>query len=146
MCLAVYIASDAELPLIPFVEGTSPIHVQIDPPETVPLGLQRKHVVYIGAHEGCGCGFFTGGLEPGSVEHVAAMRSLGALAEYVASVARRSDLDMFACWEGAQHHEPVLAGEVKPDFFRFDSQPFDAAHDKPIQYAVRRAQPRGNHG
>lgn len=138
MCLAVYVASDTELPLIPFVEGVSSIHVKIDPPDAVPPGLRRRHVVYIGAHEGCGCGFFADGLEPGSVEHVAATRSLDALAQYLVSGARGSDLDVFACWEGAQQNEPVIAGEVKPDFFRFDTQPFDAAYDKPIQYAVRR--------
>jgi hypothetical protein len=137
MCLAVYIASDAELPLIPFVEGVSPIHVQIDPPDAVLPALQRPHVVYIGAHEGCGCGFFADD-ERGSEEHALAERSLVALAEYIAAAARASDLDVFACWEGAQHHEAVIAGEVTPDFFRFDNQPFDAAYDRPILYSVRR--------
>jgi hypothetical protein len=140
MCLAVYIASDAELPLIPFVEGVSAMHTQAEPRGETPQRLRRDHVVYVGAHEGCGCGFFTDGVERGSEEYAATERSLGALAEYVAAAARTSDLDVFACWEGAQQNEPLLAGEVKPDFFRFDNQPFDAAYDAPIQYAVRRVQ------
>jgi hypothetical protein len=136
MCLAVYIASDAELPLMPYVQGESVLHAKVD--ERKPRRLRRRHAVYVGAHEGCACGFLTDGIEPGSVEHEANTKSLAALRDYISTAARLSDLNVFACWEGDQQHEPSPVLDVQPGFFIFGNTPFDTAAETPVIYQVRR--------
>lgn len=138
MCLAVYIASDAELPLIPFVKGSSAIFTQAVPRDCLPSYVRRPHVMYVGASGGCGCGFLTDGVGPLSSAAVKTTRALSSFAQYTAAAARASDLNVIACWMGDEDDEPIRAGDVIPDFFCFDNDPFKAAWDAPIQYFVRR--------
>lgn len=138
MCLAVYIASDAELPLIPFVRGSSAIFTQSVARDCLPPHVRRRHVVNVGAYGGCGCGFLAEGVVPPSLAAEKVTRSLDSLAQYAATAARASDLDVIACWMGDED-EPTPAGDVTPDFFCLDNDPFKPAWDAPTQYSVRRA-------
>lgn len=61
MCMALYLGSDNELPLIEWQEGKTPICVSaLSTSEDDSFASERlikQNKYYIGAWEGCGCGF-----------------------------------------------------------------------------------------
>jgi hypothetical protein len=64
MCMALYLGSDQPIPLMPWEEGRSPIWTRTlaDDDDAVRAKFSKKHVCYVGAWEGCGCGFQYGTL------------------------------------------------------------------------------------
>jgi hypothetical protein len=138
MCLAVYIASDAELPLIRYERGVSAISVDAFAGDYMSSWPRRQHVVYACAFGRCGCGFLAHRFQF-AWRRGRTRQALDGLADYIDRVANEADLDVIACWLGDEDEEELrFSGEVTPDFFRCNGQPFDAAHDRPILYTVRR--------
>jgi len=60
--MMVYIASDHELPLIEWNEDAPAFHVRElhEKEKAVRAQFTLPHIYYVGAHEGCGCGFQVG--------------------------------------------------------------------------------------
>lgn len=71
MCLAVYLASDAPLPVIPWCDAAPAFHVSARVPDATLLARHttKPNVRYVGTHSGCGCGFMYTGIEPRSEEY-----------------------------------------------------------------------------
>ena len=113
MCLAVYLAADEEPPLVPWDETHPGFHVVAlagEPDESARRQFSKRYVVYLGSHEGCGCGFDYG-QDPEAVEpeeDEASRRSVSALVDYLKPLlARLGTLELFSCWEGDQGVEPL---------------------------------------
>lgn len=101
MCLAVFLASDHLLPERPWSADDPAFNVAVIGPaeEAVRKQFSKRHVVYLGAHTGCGCGFDPAGDDDeGSPAVRAASRA--ALAEYVAAATMTDSAELFVCWEG----------------------------------------------
>ncbi len=92
MCLALFIAADGVLPLVP---PTTPPSFSVEELAERSLGI-RGHfpadwcVRYAGSTSGCGCDF--SGCNSG--------RSRAALRDYLATLPSNMDVQVHACWEG----------------------------------------------
>ena len=107
MCMAVYIAADQPLTLVPWDEAHPAFYLAGVDQADLPVFSQftKAHVAYAGSHEGCGCGFQYGEYpefrEPD--EAVARRASLDQFAAYLAGeLARVGPIELYACWEGDQ--------------------------------------------
>jgi hypothetical protein len=129
MCMAVYLASDSPLELLAWNEAEPAFHVTAlsAGDERVRRQFETAHVVYVGSHEGCGCGFQYGAYPPDELElgeREKRRRSLEQLAAYLRrQVGRVGALELFACWEGDQEASPEHRRTLTPasleadDFF-----------------------------
>lgn len=104
MCLAVYIASDHELPLRAFDPQARGFNVTPLTPreESVREQFSLPHVVYAGSHTSCSCGF----VEEGEEDRETSARSRADLIEYLEAALGRGAIEIFTCWEGDQSNEP----------------------------------------
>jgi hypothetical protein len=107
MCVAVYIAADQPLILVPWDEAHPAFYLARVDPSDLPVISQfsKANVAYAGSHEGCGCGFQYGEYpefrEPD--EAVARRASLDQFAAYLADeLTRVGPIELYACWEGDQ--------------------------------------------
>ncbi len=120
MCLAVYLASDQDLPLLAWEEHAPAFHVDVlkDTDEPVSAHFSWPHVRYLGAHTFCGCGFQAGeASEFGSLPPDQAQReqTLCQLAVYLEQRLRDgAHLQIFACWEGDQAKKPLERRRLAP--------------------------------
>jgi hypothetical protein len=126
--MAVYIASDRELPLVPWNDGAPSFHVDdIDESDaTVRTQITEPHVCYAGSHEGCGCGFQLGEYPDFEDDERELKRaSLDQLAEYLErAIASGARIRLFACWEGDQampieHRRVLTPSDLRGDDFFF---------------------------
>ena len=107
MCLAIYLASDKQLNLVPWNEKQPKFNViSISSREgKVKKQFKYTNVVYIGSHEGCGCGFFKEGEIGEELKQIQA--NYDALAYYLTSQQfKGAQFEMFSCWEGDQGTVP----------------------------------------
>ncbi len=97
MCLTVYIASDAALALVPYLDADPRFNVR--PLEQYDMAarttIAANNVVSAGAHTGCGCGFMPDEDEPAEV-----IASRTALQHYLKEALERGPIDLFVCWNG----------------------------------------------
>ena len=109
MCLAVYIASDHELPEIDWDELDPKFYVEIIDAheEKIDRHLRLPYVAYAGSNHGCGCGFRKPVdmpeeyLEPGELEESQA--NYNALASYLENMKKSgASCEIYVCWEGDQ--------------------------------------------
>jgi len=129
MCMAVYIAADEPLALVPWNEDQPALYVASLEPSDLPVLQQftKTHVAYAGSHEGCGCGFQCGKSpelrEPD--EAITRRRSLDQFAMYLADeIARVGAIELYACWEGDQaapveHRRAIAPQDLRSDDFFF---------------------------
>ena len=122
MCLAVYVATDAQLPVGQWDEHAPAFYLEAVPAsERVRKQFRYPSVYYAGSHEGCGCGFFKDGKEGPELEQSQdSYRALaGALSSALQSGAK---VQLFTCWEGEQTAAPESVDDVnleqliEPDF------------------------------
>jgi len=102
MCLAVFVASDSPLPVVPWSTERPGFAVAPLAPRQEPVRqrLARPYVAALWAHTGCGCGF-SPQLE---WDAAARRRSAVALAAYLADAARRGPVELAICWDdGAEY-------------------------------------------
>lgn len=118
MCMVVYLAADAPLPLVSWNPQTPAFHVRaLDAnADSVRVHFSKRHVYYVGSHEGCGCGFSYGQWEGEKADDVAAARtSVARFAEYLTAATRAAGaLELYACWDGDQAAEPAHRLEMRP--------------------------------
>ncbi len=113
MCLAIYIASNKPLPLIPWVEEMPAFYVKevVKDGAGVKRQFQYKYVYYAGSHEGCGCGFIKDG-ESGE-ELAQIEENYKRLSAYIKDAKESGALlQLFSCWEGNQTQEPEYREEI----------------------------------
>ena len=126
MCLAVFLASDRPLPLVPWVEERPSFNVsELAPDELRVRGrFSKRHVYYLGAYTGCSCGF----TPDDEAEEEAAARSRDDLVRYV-SEALASDPDaafeLFTCWDDDYLEPASRRIELRPDQLRDADTWFD---------------------
>lgn len=128
MCMAIHIAADQPLSAVDWDEAHPAFYVAVLQGSDVLVRQQfaKAHVMYTGAHEGCGCGFQYGEslelCDPN--EAVLQRRSLDQFAAYLQrEVARVGPIELYACWEGDQQapveHRRILSPQAlrQEDFF-----------------------------
>ena len=104
MCLAVYIASDHELPLKAFDPQARGFNVTplTSREESVRGQFSLPHVVYAGSQTSCRCGF----VEEGEEDREASARSRAELVGYLDTAMASGAIEIFTCWEGDQSEVP----------------------------------------
>lgn len=119
MCLAVYIASDADLPLIPWDDQNPEFNVVPIPggEELVRAQFTKSNVAYVGSYEGCSCGFVIDPDDPGWDDEERA-RSVRQLGDYIDELLCFGTVELYACWNGDEGDDPVSRIEVTRDHFR----------------------------
>ena len=123
MCLMVYLAASEPLPLLPWREDRPGLHVEALPREHA-AGAQTTlpALHYAGSHQQCGCGFQLGlefeGQEP--PDDAARVReTLAAFAAYLEHQLRqRRQVEIMACWAGAEAEPPQSCRSITPDDLR----------------------------
>jgi hypothetical protein len=108
MCLAVYLASSSWLPSVPFIEGTSYFHVMelTEHDDSVRSQFTAPNVVYVGAHEGCGCGFQPDWDDEFRPVWDKAQRALSELVDYISQHVS-GHAELYVSWED-EWHLPAL--------------------------------------
>jgi hypothetical protein len=124
MCLAVYLASDAPLPLIPWRDAAPAFHVSDRVPDVARLARHttKPYVRYAGTHSGCGCGFLYDGVEPDSDEHTQVRSAYADLAAYLHRHAAGQTVEIYTCWGGdegvaPEHVRAIAAADIAGDGF-----------------------------
>ncbi|MEZ5316209.1 MAG: hypothetical protein R2752_02300 [Vicinamibacterales bacterium] len=150
MCMAVYAAADAPLPLVEWDTAQPAFNVHPLEPRDEPVRrhFTRPFVVFVGAHTGCACGFAYGAFAPRDdlerAEDARARASVTALRRYLtAAVAELGVVELFSCWEGDQGAEARHRLEVGPDHFggeafEFPEKAYFVVHRAPPGAAPRR--------
>jgi len=135
MCLMVYLAASRPLPLIP-LEANAAITVrELDAREQgVAQWFSQPFVYYVGAYEGCGCGFNYGRYpienESDQEQYAASRQSVQQLAAYLAqALEQAAELELFVCWDGDQGQAPHTRAVLTPadlggEVFGFEPQSF----------------------
>lgn len=119
MCWALYLASDKELHIVPWDEASPAFNTQVLSPTDVSVKVQFSlpHVIYVGSHEGCGCGFRSAD-DDGAEEKAIREKTVHALADYLNNMLTTgARLEMFLCWEGDQGQTPVARKKITPKEF-----------------------------
>lgn len=122
MCRMLYVASNSELPLLPWNENDPGFHVTelSERDKSVKSKFKNKHVYYAGAYEGCGCGFQAGeypGYEDDEID--LKMKSLSGLADYLdEQLLNGLDIELFGCWDGDQTLSVENKRTVSPETIR----------------------------
>jgi hypothetical protein len=116
MCDALFIGADRQLTLIQYEAEKTPIHIMnISETEKAVLDkIKKPYVYYIGAYEGCGCGFRYGITEKEygkeyieQEEEINGRASVDALFEYLSSqVKPGEEVILFNSWEG-EFQQPI---------------------------------------
>ena len=101
--MVLFVAADAPLPEIPALEPPGAFSAQLlaAPEEPVRVQFAKPFVYFLGAHEGCSCGFSYGlGDEDADAAGRESVRRLG---EYlVAAVDRLGSVELYSCWADAE--------------------------------------------
>ena len=122
MCLILYMAADSGVSLIPWDKANPAFHVSMPsaPGDAKVRGhFSKPHIVCLGSHEGCGCGFRHSELaewfdpDPDPEEVAQRAESMRRLGEYLAhTVGRTGAVELYLCWDGDQGHEALSSEDV----------------------------------
>lgn len=119
MCLALYIASEKPLRIIPWDELNPSFHVieLSKKDEAVKTHLNQSYVLYAGTYEGCGCAFKYGReypeyqVDPEELRN--AKDSYAQLCKYIFDAIEKGGMvQIFSCWEGNQKIAPTIFREI----------------------------------
>jgi hypothetical protein len=118
MCMMVYIASDYPLPLLAWDKARPRFNVEklTERDEAVRRHFSKPYAYYVGAHEGCGCGFQCGLYPDADPARVAdANESRRRLSEYLSvALQHQASVELFACWDGDQGEASEHYGRIRP--------------------------------
>ena len=131
MCLAVYIASDVQLPLVGWDENKPSFHVaelngEYD--EKVRVQFSKPFVYYVGSHTNCGCGFAFSGFIKDEDNMAEVSQSMKQLSNYLSEVTQEYGvIELYVCWEGDQSEKPeytgvISASDVEDKSFQFQEK------------------------
>jgi hypothetical protein len=139
VCLAVYIAAGDHLPLIAWEERDPAFYSEpAEPDDGVRAHLDGPHLVYLGSHEGCGCGFILEG--PHEEDAELRRASLQSMIDYVGRASNISIVQLWVGWEGDQSKVPDLKVELCRSRVREAgvwARLFNAAFDAPCVVTIQ---------
>jgi hypothetical protein len=122
MCMMVYIAAEAPLPLVHWDDQHPGFHVEElndeNPDEkNVRCQFTKPYIYYVGSFEGCGCGFNYGQvLNYEEDDKTERRRSAEDLSNYLSvQISRWGPIELFACQVGDEGAPPVCRGTITPD-------------------------------
>lgn len=132
MCLVIYLATDADLPVVAWNKAAPAFNVRLPKRKRVRGDFKTSYVYEIGAHTGCGCGFLTDGDD--SEEAVKTSESRAALRSYVEQAAESGEVELLVCWIGDEnkHAQTVV---MRPE--EIPMADFDSAWHQPVRIDVR---------
>lgn len=132
MCMVYYLGTDGDAPLTePWCKESPAFHVtEIDGPEFehVKEKLPHRRLVYLGSHEGCGCGFRSyrdGYLMDGGADEKDVCADHEALCAYLSSLPPSDHpIQIFGCWSGdesvpVEHFRSIAIPDVLDPQFGF---------------------------
>lgn len=127
MCWALYLASNKDLPEVPWDKTRPAFNTQpLTEEDVVTQQFSFPNVIYLGSHVGCGCGFMD---EDEEDQEEAALRqkTVQSLSSYLqAALENGAQLEMFLCWEGDQGVTPVARKVVSAKDFENPLFPLEA--------------------
>jgi hypothetical protein len=128
MCMALYLATDEPAEGPPLNDASPQFNVQQikEPEQRVRTQFSKPHIVYLGSHTGCSCGFAYGDSVIASPEDAeedtSARESVTALRSYLLALLTTSaTVELFSCWEGDEGASPDSRLEVTAEHFGGDS-------------------------
>ena len=135
MCWALYLASDFEIPRIPWDDTTRrlallPLAASND---VILAKFSVPNVAYVCSHNGCGCGFMDDSESCGDGLRQR-LSVLGELHELLASMrGLGAKIEMFLCWEGDQGRPIGAEITLSPGDFLHSPFPLEAQQFAVIQ-------------
>ncbi len=119
MCWEVYLGSDIKLPHIEWDETAPTFNTQelSDSEERVRIQFSLPHIIYLGSHDGCSCGFFG---EDGDEPEVQYQRNedIKRLSKYLSeALDAGAKLEIFLCWQGGEVDPQVTRKQLSPKDF-----------------------------
>jgi hypothetical protein len=134
--MMVYIGAEQALAQIPFTDEGSAISVRelSEEEQAVTKHFAKPYVYYVGAHEGCGCGFSYGQYpihdEDDQEQYDTCRESVRQLAVYLSkAIEQVGSIELFACWDGHQEIVPEIrllmsVSDIGGDEFGFEELSF----------------------
>lgn len=132
MCLVIYLATDAQLPVVAWDKTAPAFNVRLPKRKRVRGEFNAAHVYEIGAHTGCGCGFLTDG--NGSDDSVKTSESRMALRSYVEQALQGGGVELLVSWLGDEKKD-ARAVVMSPE--ELGTADFDSAWNQPIRIKVK---------
>ncbi len=133
MCKLIYIAAEKPLPLVKLSNEEAAIVVQelSENEQRIVQRFAKPYVYYVGAYEGCGCGFSYGQYpiedEYDRAQDYNARESVRQLAEYLSNaVEQAGDIEMLVCWTGEEEEMPKSRSTMTP--VDFGGETFELEH------------------
>lgn len=118
MCLAVYVASNDELPVIPWDENKPCFFIVAeDTSNVVRKHFSKKNIYYTGSYMGCGCGFMYGDNIDGNEEEILKRKSFEDILTYLKENLDGEELEIYCCWDGDEWEEKEYESELRMSEF-----------------------------
>ena len=143
MCLSVWVGSSAPIPPVPLADPRVPDPVNgyhavgdVAPDDPVRARFSLPHVSWVGSHQGCGCGFESGGLTwqgfvrvaeaahlvdamlPDEQEEFASeQRSRALLRGVIERALADGAVEVYGCWAGDEALAAQSVEDVEPVWF-----------------------------
>lgn len=117
MCLAIYVGTSEPVTKQPWNSESPGFYVDVvgNREADVRKNLSKPHICYVGAHEGCGCGFILSGYEEDD-ELKLTQESRLALTGFLNNLVRQGkEVEMLICWEGEESNAPMCSLSLTPD-------------------------------
>lgn len=133
-------AADKEMPLIPFdIDYDKYLYVtELNDLDTaVKKQFTKKYVYYVGAYEGCGCGFSYGQYEvlddDDQKQRESGKKSLEQLFNYIkTNIVGLKEIELFSCWAGNEESRPEYREIIELRKFKLG----DAFYFKENQFII----------
>lgn len=126
MCMVLYVAADEPLTEIPATDppGAFSARPVQGPEEPVRAQFSKPHVYFLGAHEGCSCGFSYGrGDDDADVPGRESVRRLRAYLD--AAVDRLAVVEVYSCWVDEEAQPATERDFVTTGMFTHDAESFE---------------------
>lgn len=132
MCLAVYVGSSVEQPLVPW--GDPPgFHVRkLSGHREVKRRLGKPFIYDVGAHTSCACGFMRP--HPSEEEEMSSWSaSMGSLVAWMRAAVATEPVEVLVCWLGDESKKPTRRTIGVDDLSDFD---FGSGSNEPVRLRV----------
>jgi hypothetical protein len=131
MCYMLYLSSDAPLPVSKF-NRQNPAFYLSDSDGNIKQARERftkKYVYYVGAHTGCGCGFFYNSSDDGTDDYLINKKSATDLVETIKEALKNSEtVELLVSWAGNENKEPQKIYRMTPEQLIANDFPLDEFH------------------
>lgn len=119
MCWEIYLGSDVELPQVEWEEAAPAFNTQplSETEERVRIQFLLPHVIYLGSHDGCSCGFFGEDYDEPEDKNQRS-EDLKRLSKYLSEALEAGAiLEMFLCWQGGEIDQQETIKQLTPKDF-----------------------------